>query len=60
MRKFYETGQIFLTVLPDGTGNILYPFKSNFFWIWTLTLNAPITTAADDKFFRHLSHFSKK
>ena len=51
MRKYYETGQIFLTVLPDGTGNILYPFKSNFFWIWTLTLKAPIRTAADDKFF---------
>lgn len=26
VEKFYESGQKFLTMFPDGTGNILYPF----------------------------------
>lgn len=26
VEKFYENGQKFLTMFPDGTGNILYPF----------------------------------
>ena len=25
IEKFYETGQKFLTMFPDGTGNVLYP-----------------------------------
>lgn len=27
VEKFYENGQKFLTMFPDGTGNILYPFS---------------------------------
>lgn len=25
IEKFYESGQKFLTMFPDGTGNVLYP-----------------------------------
>ena len=26
IEKYYESGQKFLTMFPDGTGNVLYPF----------------------------------
>lgn len=27
--KFYKSGKCFLTLYPDGTGTVLYPFKLN-------------------------------
>lgn len=29
IKRFYKSGKCFITLFPDGTGNVLYPFKKN-------------------------------
>lgn len=32
IKKFYKSGKCFLILCPDGTGNVLYPFKQCIKW----------------------------
>ncbi len=34
IQKFYEDGKKFLTIFPDGSGNVLYPFFVNTVYIY--------------------------